>query len=249
MPTLALSAQQQTQARNAAVQAATLGYQHEPSLHYTQGAQRWQGIDQRKIASQGQYPNYADCSSYVTWSIWNGLYLLFGMDDVVNASSWAAGYTGTMLANGTSLSRASDMLSGDAVIYGTPGSTGAHTAIVVAAGSVPTVISHGSENGPYRVAYNYRSDIQSLRRYIDGRPHNVITGGVAPTPPTPQPPKEEDIVAIATGTNNGGAFHVFVEAKDGSVWYTWQKKGESAWQGGKQGVSVAKLQPFAPAPK
>lgn len=65
----------------------------------------------------------------------------------------------------------------------------------------------------------------------------------------PTPPKEEDIVAITCGENNAGAFHVFVEAKDGSIWYTWQRKGESNWNGGKQGVSVASLQPFAPAPK
>lgn len=69
------------------------------------------------------------------------------------------------------------------------------------------------------------------------------------TPPTPTPPKEEDIVAIATGVNNAGAFHVFVEAKDGSVWYTWQRKNESNWEGGAPGKSVAGLQPFAPAPK
>lgn len=67
-------------------------------------------------------------------------------------------------------------------------------------------------------------------------------------PPIPAPPTEEDIVAIAVGTNNAGAFHVFVEAKDGSVWYTWQRKGESNWQGGQPGKSVAGLQPFAPAP-
>jgi hypothetical protein len=67
--------------------------------------------------------------------------------------------------------------------------------------------------------------------------------------PQPKPPTEEEIVAISCGVNNAGAFHVFVEAKDGSVWYTWQRKGESAWEGGKQNVSVAKLQPFAPAPK
>jgi len=67
--------------------------------------------------------------------------------------------------------------------------------------------------------------------------------------PTPTPPKEEDIVAIATGVNNAGALHVFYEAKDGSLWYTWQKKGETAWQGGKPGKSVAELKPFAPAPK
>jgi hypothetical protein len=67
--------------------------------------------------------------------------------------------------------------------------------------------------------------------------------------PTPTPPREEDIVAIATGLNSADALHVFVEAKDGSIWYTWQRKGETAWQGGKPGKSTAELQPFAPAPK
>jgi len=70
-----------------------------------------------------------------------------------------------------------------------------------------------------------------------------------PLLPQPQPPKEEDIVSVATGVNASGALHVFVEAKDGSVWYTWQKKGETSWEGGEKGKSVAKLQPFAPAPK
>jgi len=78
---------------------------------------------------------------------------------------------------------------------------------------------------------------------------DMARGGTAPTPPTPTPPTEDEIMAIATGVNNAGALHVFVEAKDGSVWYTWQKKGDTAWQGGKAGVSTAKLQPFAPAPK
>lgn len=80
--------------------------------------------------------------------------------------------------------------------------------------------------------------------------HMARPGAQAPaTPtPTPTPPKEADIVAIACGENNAGAFHVFVEAKDGSIWYTWQRKGESAWEGGKPNVSTATLKPFAPAP-
>lgn len=76
---------------------------------------------------------------------------------------------------------------------------------------------------------------------------DMARGGASP--PTPTPPKEEDIVAIATGLNNAGALHVFVEAKDGSVWYTWQKKGETSWEGGQPGKAVANLKPFAPAPK
>jgi hypothetical protein len=244
MPQLALSSQQQTTARNAAVQAANLGYAHEPELHYTQGASRWQGIDQAKNASKGQYPTQADCSSFVTWCIWNALWLPYQMEDVVNASSWNAGYTGTMLANGTALGRASDMLPGDAVIYGSAGSTGAHTAIVVVAGSTPTVISHGSEAGPYRLAYNYRSDIQSLRRYIDGKPHEAVSTGPSPTP-TP-PPKEADYDMVCTVLNSAGALHVFA-ASGKAVTYTWQRKGETSWNGGKSGTAPAGMTPFTTA--
>lgn len=68
--------------------------------------------------------------------------------------------------------------------------------------------------------------------------------GTAPASHNPQ----EDIVAITCGANNDGAFHVFVERADGSVDYTYQKKGDTSWQGGKPGVGVAALQNFAPAP-
>jgi hypothetical protein len=75
---------------------------------------------------------------------------------------------------------------------------------------------------------------------------NMARGG--PGPPTPTPPTEEEIVAIATGVNSAGALHVFVERDDGSVWYTWQRKGDTSWEGGKAGVATAQLKPFAPAP-
>lgn len=70
----------------------------------------------------------------------------------------------------------------------------------------------------------------------------IVTGA-------PQPPTQEEIVAITAVVNNAGALHVFVEAKDGRIWYTWQRKGESAWQGGKAGQAPAGLQLFAAAPK
>ena len=73
-----------------------------------------------------------------------------------------------------------------------------------------------------------------------------FTGAPAPGP---TPPKEDDIMAITAALNEGGALHVFVEAKDGSVWYTWQKSGEATWQGGQSGKQIAGLKPFAPAPK
>lgn len=56
-------------------------------------------------------------------------------------------------------------------------------------------------------------------------------------------------MAITAVVNSAGALHVFVEAKDGRVFYTWQRKGETKWNGGKAGGSPAGLSLFAPAPK
>ena len=71
----------------------------------------------------------------------------------------------------------------------------------------------------------------------------------APKPPIPSPPSEEEIVAISSTIAANGTVHVFVEAKDGSVWYTYQAKGSSSWEGGKPGKQIAGLSHFAPAPK
>ena len=235
MTKLALSSQQQQQARNAAVNAAKLGLHNAAALHYTQGASRWQGIDNHLDASKGQFPNYADCSSFATWAIWNGLYLLFGMEDVVNASNWQAGYTGTMLANGKTVAKASDLLPGDCVIYGAPGSTGEHTAIVWQSGSTPRVISNGSEGGPYDEPWNYRSDVQSLRRYIDGDAHEA-SGGSSPTP-IPEPP--EDTVALFAVLKQDGRIEVFVQKSNGQVMHTWQTAKDGGWAGAEKGKNAA----------
>ena len=252
MPTLALSAAQQATARAAAVAAAQLTYQHKPVVHYTQGPDRWQGIATDRIAARGEYPNWADCSSFATWCLWNALYVPYGMVDVVNAQAWRAGYTGTMLQHGTPI-YARDMLAGDCVLYGRPGSTGAHTAICVgSANGRPMVISHGSESGPHYLSYDYRSDVMAARRYIDGRPHDATRPPpVASSPPAPAaviPPTEDEIMAISSAVSASGALHVFYEAKDGSLWYTWQPKNQNAWEGGKPGKQIAGLRPFAPNP-
>jgi predicted chitinase len=74
----------------------------------------------------------------------------------------------------------------------------------------------------------------------------MLGAAVIPT----QPPTEEETVAITAAVNAAGALHVFVEdQRDGSIWYTWQRQGDAAWQGGAPGKGVAGLQPFAPAPK
>jgi hypothetical protein len=72
-----------------------------------------------------------------------------------------------MLNHGKRVVHLSNVIRGDCVLYGRPGSTGAHTAIIVGRlKGTPMVVSHGSEAGPFYLPYNYRSDIMSIRRYI-----------------------------------------------------------------------------------
>lgn len=156
-----LTESQRAEARNIAVAAAKLGLAHAPAIHYTQGGSRWQGISDTRYARQGQYPNYCDCSSFATWCLWNALHVRFGVGDVVNGANWQAGFTGTQLTHGVSVSL-SAMKPGDLVLYGR-GYPGSHVAIYIGGGRV---ISHGSEGGPYNLPYNYRSDIIGARRYI-----------------------------------------------------------------------------------
>jgi hypothetical protein len=164
-----LSKTHRIEARSRAVSAAMLGYYRNSNIHYTMGRHRWQGINHQQNAKQGEYPTQADCSSFVTWCLWNGLFIPFKTRDTVNGSNWLAGYTGTMLEHGKRVAHLSNVQRADAVIYGENGSDGAHTAIIV--GRRPSdgkvmVISHGSEGGPYYIAYDYRDDIMEIRRYI-----------------------------------------------------------------------------------
>ena len=164
---MSMTKAQRRLARQAAANAAWLAYGHKASVHYTQGSNRWEGIRDTRYSARGQYPNYADCSAFATWCLWNGLYILYRKPDVVNGADWRAGYTGTMLSHGRPIRHLKNVLTGDCVIYGNRGTTGKHTAIVVGRkDGVPMVISHGSESGPYYLPYNYRSDVLSIRRYI-----------------------------------------------------------------------------------
>ncbi len=153
-----LSPDHRRKAINMALQAAVLGYHNREAIHYTQGPKRWEGIDQHRKAWRGEYPNYADCSAYVTWCLWNGLDH-FGEPDIVNRQRWLAGYTGTMLQHGESVSSPRP---GDAIIYGIS-YPGEHTAIYTGGG---LVVSHGSEPGPLLIPWRYRPDVLSIRRYI-----------------------------------------------------------------------------------
>lgn len=153
-------------ARERVVQAALLGLHHAPELHYTQGPQRWEGIDTHKVARRGEYPRHADCSAFVTWCLWNALHLAFGLPDIVNGQGWKAGWTGTLAQHGRHLFHHSRALPGDLVLYGSPPSF-EHVAIIVGKPKgYPVVVSNGSESGPYLLPYNYRSDVGEIRRYI-----------------------------------------------------------------------------------
>lgn len=142
------------------MQAATLGLRHAPSIHYTQGTRRWQGINQHLLSKHGDYPKYADCSSFTTWCLWNALKVTYGVRDVVNGANWRAGFTGTMLTHGKRVRLG--LRRGDLVIYGR-GYPGAHVAIYIGGGMV---ISHGSEAGPLKLPLRYRRDVLQIRRYI-----------------------------------------------------------------------------------
>lgn len=159
-----LTRKQEQKARNLAVEAARLGHAHSNQVNYTEGSARWQGIATHKDPRKGEYPTEADCSAFVTWCLWSGLHLQFGEADIVNAENWKAGYTGTMLQHGHPVD-IKDVRRADAIIYGTRGTTGAHTAIAVTPGPNPLVLSHGSP-GVHLLHYNYRPDIIGFRRYI-----------------------------------------------------------------------------------
>lgn len=160
-----LSSCERAIARDRAVHAALLGLHHAPALHYTQGAARWEGIAKHKIARKGDYPTHADCSAFATWCLWNGLYLAFGLGDVVNGQHWKAGFTGTMAEHGREVVHLAKVLPGDCVLYG-PAPSYEHVAIVVAnKNGKPVVVSNGSDPGPFLLPYNYRP-VGQIRRYI-----------------------------------------------------------------------------------
>lgn len=159
---LGISAADRTELRRVVLRAARVCLVHAVSSHYTEGAQRWSGITLRERSVDNHYPPYADCSSFFTWCHWDGSRWL-KLGDYVNGADWLAGYTGTMIQHGRSVSSVSEMFAGDAVMYGTPGEVPFHTALYVGGGRV---ISDGSEAGPLLLPVDYRADVMSLRTFI-----------------------------------------------------------------------------------
>lgn len=148
--------------RDRVVQAAELAWNNAATVHYTQGGKRWNGIRNNRDARLGTFPHWADCSSFVTWCLWNGLFLKYGKPDDVNGLGWKAGNTATLIQHGRRVDSPVDMLRGDLVFYGHP----RHVAIMVGRrNGHPMAVSHGSEGGPFYVRYDYRT-VTQVRRYI-----------------------------------------------------------------------------------
>lgn len=162
---LGLTTTERYNARQRVKRAMMLGYNHRGSIHYTQGAMRWQGVNSHCRSAAGQYPHNCDCSSFSTWGLWDAT-LIHRLWDFVNGARWTAGFTGTMTQHGVRV-RSGWLLVGDQVFYGGTAAVPGHVATVVVGGRVnkARVVSHGSESGPLLLQANYRP-INQIRRYI-----------------------------------------------------------------------------------
>lgn len=68
-------------------------------------------------------------------------------------------------------------------------------------------------------------------------------------PPDSKPPAAEEVEMIASAVADNGSLHVFmVGPQRKTVWYTWQPKGSTAWNGGAPNKQVAKMIKFADVP-
>jgi hypothetical protein len=123
-------------AREKVVEWARWGVQHEPQIHYSEGAVRSEWLTKHS----GVLPLTTDCSGFVT-----ACYRWSELPDPNGLGYARLGFTGTLLEHGKPVAEA-DVRPGDVVVYG-PG-TGVHTAVVVQAGPDPLTVSHGTEGGP-----------------------------------------------------------------------------------------------------
>lgn len=152
-------------ARRLAVEAAGLAKAHASAIHYTQGPERWQGIDHHLRAIRGQYPTEADCSAFVTWCLWTAT-RAWHLPDFVNGANWDGGFTGTLSSHGARVTNGHYLLA-DVALYGPPTGKKAHTALLVhKRNGVPYVVSHGSDAGPFLLPLHYRTDLREVRRFI-----------------------------------------------------------------------------------
>lgn len=143
----ALRARDLVTARRLILKAAKWMVAHKDEVTYTESLSlRWSAIDERRRIARGQYLQYGDCSSTVTWMLWNAFtHRNPDFPDVVNGEEWRAGFTGTIAAHGTLVPSLSQVRVGDLILYGSPPSY-EHVTIAVGRG---LCFSHGSMAGPF----------------------------------------------------------------------------------------------------
>lgn len=187
--------------RNEIVNWARWGVDHRSGFTYTEGPQRMEGIGHPGV------PCHADCSAFVTLC-----YNWAGAPDPNGLGYNGTGYTGTLLAHGTPISK-EQAIPGDVVVYG-PG-TGWHTALIVEGGADPLTVSHGEQGDPNycRVSQDGRQPQRFLRFSTD-------SNGGAPSP-APSPSTQHILVPGVSvqqvqkkvGANQDGIWGPDTEAK------------------------------------
>lgn len=137
---------------------------HKTEIHYTQGGDRWEGIQNKLTHLHNEFPRHCDCSSTATWLLWDAMGRPYHISDIVNHANWRAGYTGTQYQSGKEVKHDSNLKIGDLIFYGDQGGgIPEHVAIYIGGGMV---FSHGSESGPYILRLDYRPDRRMSRRFI-----------------------------------------------------------------------------------
>jgi hypothetical protein len=153
--------------REKIVANAKWGVANAAQIHYSEGAQRMEGVNH-----PFKLPLTSDCSAFVT-----DCYNWAGAPDPNGNNYNGYGYTGTLLSHGTKIPL-SEVQPGDVIVYG-PG-TGWHTAIVVEAGPDPLTISMGQESDPSYVRVS--QDGRLPQTYLRFLPVNN-SPAIKPTPP------------------------------------------------------------------
>lgn len=133
-------------------------------IRYSQGSDRWVGINHELSIIDGRYPRTCDCSSTHTWMLWDAICRTYGVRDLVNGQNWNAGWTGSMYRRGKLVVHDKNLKIGDGIFYGSQGGgIPSHVATYIGGGRV---FSHGSLSGPYILGLDYRPDRRMSRRYI-----------------------------------------------------------------------------------
>jgi hypothetical protein len=149
------------------------------------------------VHKPGILPCICDCSAFVTYC-----YSWAGAPDPNGQNYDGQGYTGTLLAHGTEIPKAS-AVGGDLIVYGA--GTGDHVAMIVEAGSDPLTVSMGQQGDPnyVRVSQDGRQP-QRFLRYSTTSSTPAPAPAPAPTPtPTPGGVTMVPLPILKTGSTGG----------------------------------------------